>query len=376
MANERKNNNEPANKDIIKYTIGLLQDNVSIKTLLESLAEGVIIINEKAKIVFVNKRLLEMSGFIADEVIGQSINIFIPSSYHKKHESHLSGFFNNPIVRPMGTGLELKMTKKNGDNLPVEISLSHLNSDIGKLAIAFVTNISARKKAEDELKARNKELDSYAHSVAHNLNSSLVGIINFSTLLINPDIELSREIRLSYLNEISNISLKMSSVIKELLIFASMKKEDVDESEVNSVVILNNVLDRLKFQIKEKNASIKIQDNLLNCYGYGPWIEEVWFNLISNAINYGGDPPIIEISSNRCDDNFIEFKIKDNGKGISDELKEVIFKNNNLIKEKYIKGFGIGLNITQKIITKLGGRIAVESELDKGSCFCFFIKAI
>ena len=160
----------------------------------------------------------------------------------------------------------------------------------------------------------------------------------------------------------------MSTIIRELLIFASMKKDDVDTQIINIKEIIENVRQRLRYQIGEKNAKIIIHENISDSKGYAPWVEEVFFNYISNALKYGGVPPIIEIYSEKQPGG-----IKDNGEGISDDLKAVIFDEKGK-RSGLTKGFGLGLSIVRRIIEKLDGTVAVESECGVGSIFSFSLK--
>lgn len=376
MENQTDLINELKVQKSIAYTAGLLQGDVTIKTLLESLAEGVIFINESGRIILINDKLSELTGYNKNEVMGQHMNIFIPDELHKKHDSHINGYFKKPRIRPMGEGLELTAKRKDGSPFLVELSISFLDTESGKIGVGFLTDITIRKEAEYELKKRNQELDAYAHTVAHDLNSSLAGIVGFSELLINPNYELSKEEHDSYLQEIAQGSRKMTSIIGELLLFASIKKEDVDIGEIKMKEIIASACHRLKYKIEEKGAQIEISENISNCLGYSLWVEEVWLNFISNAIKYGGTPPKIKIYCSKTENGFIKYSVEDKGEGVTNELKEVIFNEEDKNKDKLTKGFGLGLSIVKRILEKLGGHVSVESELGKGSIFSFYLKEL
>lgn len=358
----------------IAYTAGLLQGDITIKTLLESLAEGVVFINESGRIVLINDKLAELTGYEKHEVMGESLNIFLPEELHEKHSHHLKKYFAAPKIRSMGIGLELVAKRKDNSTFPIEISISYLNTESGRLGIGFLTDITSRKKIENELKNRNQELDAYAHTVAHDLNSSVAGIVGFSELLIDPTNNFSKEEYDSYLKEIAQSGRKMSSIIKELLLFASMKKEDVDITDINMKEIIDSACKRLKFQIEEKEAQIEISEDILNCKGYSLWVEEVILNFISNALKYGGTPPQIKIYSSKTDNGLIKYSVEDKGDGVSDELKTIIFNHKDKNKDKLTKGLGLGLSIVKRIMEKLGGQVSVESEIGKGSVFSFYLK--
>jgi len=374
MKNKNDFSKELETQKKIAYTAGLLQGDVTIKTLLESLAEGVVFINEAGRIILINTRLSELTGYEKHEVMGQDLNIFIPQELHKKHNLHIEEFFAAPRIRSMGIGLELIAKKKDNSTFPVEISISYLDTESGRLGIGFLTDITYRKKVEYELKTRNVELDAYAHTVAHDLNSSLIGIVSYSELLTDPIEKLSKEEHDSYLNEIAQSGRKMTSIIRELLIFASMKKEDLDIGEVNMKEIIKSACQRLKYQIEEKSVQLEISEHILNCKGYPLWIEEVWLNFISNAIKYGGTLPKIEIYCSKTENGFIKYSVKDNGEGITDEMKAIIFDDAGKRKDNLTKGFGLGLSIVKRIVEKLDGYISVESEVGKGSVFSFYLK--
>lgn len=358
----------------IAYSAGLLQGDVTIKTLLESLAEGVVIINESGRIIIINTRFSQLTGYERQEVMGESLEIFLPEGLLQKHNQHIAKFFEEPRIRPMGLNLELIARRKDNTLFPVEISLSFLKTETEKLGLAFITDISSRKKAEDELKERNLELDTYARNVAHDLNTPLMGLIGFSELLLDNDHEVSDETRKEYLTIIAEGGINMSNIIKEMLIFATLKKQDVHLSQVKMNPILDRVLSRLRFSIEQKSTQVIINDHLSDCLGYDPWIEEIWFNYISNAIKYGGNPPVIHIGSQEQESGYVKFFVKDNGLGLPAELKSIAFQTNNPAKDKASQGFGLGLSIVKSIVEKLGGSVFVESEEGNGCTFSFYLK--
>jgi len=357
----------------IAYTADLLHGDITIITLLESLAEGVVIINEAGKIVLINNRFYEMTGFSKEDAIGEELSIFICDDLHERHQHHLQKFFKNPRIRPMGIGMELTAKKKDGSIFPVEISLSHLQLESSKIGVGFITDISNRKLAIEELKIRNAELDAYAHTVAHDLSSSLMGIVGISDLLVDPELSLEKDKRDMFIKEISNRGRKMYDVIRELLIFSSMRKEEVKTETVDMRKVVDSACNRLKYNIEQNSADITISDEMLDCKTYEPWIEEIWYNFISNAIKYGGQPPKIKIKSEKVGSNQVKYSVIDSGVGISDEFKKIIFDQNSGKRDALTKGFGLGLTIVKRIIDKLEGTVTVDSEIGKGSTFSFIL---
>ena len=171
-------------KQIAHYS-GFFQSDITLRTFIESLPVGIIMINSDGLIIHINHRISEMFGYSKDEIIGEHLNMFIQSVSHDIHNKYIVEYFKHPKIRPMGMGLELVLVNKNKTEIPVEISLSYLNSEVGQFGIAFISDITLRKKTENELKELNKNLDSFAHTVAHDLNSSLNAVIGYSGLLLN-----------------------------------------------------------------------------------------------------------------------------------------------------------------------------------------------
>jgi two-component system cell cycle sensor histidine kinase/response regulator CckA len=121
--------------------------------VLETSSLGVVLVDAGGRIVRTNSRLAQMLGYREDELIGQSLEVLLPERLRDAHVRHRRDFFADPRVRPMGFGLELTGRRKDGIELPVEISLSYIQSDQGLLALGFVTDITPRRTAEQRLHA-------------------------------------------------------------------------------------------------------------------------------------------------------------------------------------------------------------------------------
>jgi PAS domain S-box-containing protein len=156
----------------IAFASGLFQGDVTVRTLLESLAEGFVIIDNLGIILLVNARAEEMFGYPKEEIIGKPHAVLLPERFREAHEEHVAHFFEEPRIRPMGQGLDLAGRRRDGSEFQVEISLSFLETINGRLGLAFISDITRRKEAEQALNDRNRELDAFAHTVAHDLKGS------------------------------------------------------------------------------------------------------------------------------------------------------------------------------------------------------------
>ncbi|MBN2595910.1 MAG: PAS domain S-box protein [Marinifilaceae bacterium] len=350
----------------------IFKNNISVHSLIESMSEGVIFTNKGGEILSVNETANQLFGYKRNELIGQPIEKLIPNKSKDKHKTHLHNYFSAPKTRPMGhENSKLSGIKKDGTIFSLEISLSFINTDKELFGVAFITDISARIKAENELKIRNIELDAFAHTIAHELDSQLNSIIGFSQLLLN-DNDLSKEKRVSYLEMIVASGFKMNSVIREMLLFSSLKKDDVTKTQLPMKDIVDEAINRVP-AVEKKSVKISISDHFETSVGYGPWIEEVWYNYIRNAIKYGGSPPNIEIGSSKAEDGYNKFWIKDNGKGLDKRQCDIIFVDPQQLGDGLIKGYGLGLSIVKQIVQKPDGWVTVESTPNQGSIFSFYL---
>ena len=253
-----------------------------------------------------------------------------------------------------------------------ELRICELDQDDNRLVL--LEDISARKQEEQEREELIKSLESYglkdvSNNIAHDLKTPLGTIIGFASLLSMDDKTLSQDQR-HYLRIIQETSSKMSRMIDELLMFASLHSvERIPTAPVNMTEVVNDVLLRVQGMVHEYEAQIDVQSNLPSVFGYAPWIEEVLANYVSNAIKYGGAPPRVTIGAT-VRERGVNFWVRDNGQGLSPDQRDVLFKQAARFDSRQ-RGHGLGLMIVQRILERLGGTAAVESTPGEGSIFSF-----
>jgi signal transduction histidine kinase len=225
-----------------------------------------------------------------------------------------------------------------------------------------------------KLTARNKELTAYDQTVAHDLKNILTHIVIYVDNLRDYSDRVSDEEFNSNLDTISDMSFKMSNIIEELLLLSGVRNTEVESGPIDMVGIVNEAQKRLSLMIKQNNAEILAPQEWPAAIGYAPWIEEVWFNYLSNAIKYGGKPPFIELGSTELSDGTVIYWIKDNGQGIPKDKQQELFIRFTSSKKDFSMGYGLGLSIVKRIIDKLGGEVGIESEQGQGSTFFFKLK--
>ena len=156
-----------------KYALNIIYDiseqkkaEQKFRGLLESAPDAMIIVNEKGEIVLVNHQTETLFGYKKEELFKQQVEILIPANLSQKHSGHRLNYFKNPIVRSMGTGLELFAVRKDGTRFPVEISLSPLETTEGTLVSAAIRDITDRKQAEALIQKQSQDIQDFIDSMS------------------------------------------------------------------------------------------------------------------------------------------------------------------------------------------------------------------
>ena len=238
----------------------------------------------------------------------------------------------------------------------------------------------ANQQLREEVASRElliDDLDSFASMVAHDLKNPLtnialtMGVLRMSVTLANDKVGAEAADRLTHQVE------KINRIINELLVLASVRKEDIYTEPLDMEEIINEVEMRLERLVKEKHPDIRKPSAWPCASGHAPWVEEIWENYISNAIHYGGRPPIVEIGADKPKDGMVRFWVRDNGQGLDDQARERLFAIFNRTSTTRTTGHGLGLSIARRIVEKLGGVVGVESEgPGEGSLFYFTLPAV
>ncbi|MDY7078035.1 MAG: response regulator, partial [Chloroflexota bacterium] len=149
-----------------------------------------------------------------------------------------------------------------------------------------------------ELEARNEELDAFAHTVAHDLKGPLGHMVGFAHVLAEDHTALPEEKLCHYLQTIAQNGQRMSNIIDELLLLASVRKvEEMEMKPLDMASIVAQVQERMGYLIEEHQAEIILPEAWPVAVGYGPWVEEVWVNYLGNSIKYGGRPPRVALGA-------------------------------------------------------------------------------
>jgi signal transduction histidine kinase len=245
--------------------------------------------------------------------------------------------------------------------------------------------VAERKRVEEalqrslaQLEERNKELDAFAHTVAHDLKTSLTDIFVYADLLLEDHARMPAADVQTSLETIASSSQKMARVVDELLLLAQMRQVDMQIVPLDMAAVVSEALSRLQPTIEAKRAEIALPTTWPSAKGHAAWVEEVWVNYISNALKYGGQPPHVVLGA-EPEGSMIRFWVRDNGLGLSPEAQGHLFTEFTQLQQENRVGHGLGLSIVRRIVEQLDGQVGVESthshEDRNGSTFYFTLPA-
>jgi len=352
------------------------------RLLVEHSPAGILLLNDESRMVYVSPELCRIMGRDRSEAIGTRFTDWL-------HPDGVTDVVSRYERRQAGETVpdRYDTVAIHADGTPRLISINATafqTSDGSMRTVAQVLDITDRNKAEqalrdytEALEVRNAELDAFADSVAHDLKNPLSTIIGFAEALLEALDEFTPDEIERVLTSISSMGRKMDSIIEEMLLFARIRQKAVDPTPINMRVIVENALDRLESTRAKYDGRIVMPSHWPMALGYGPWVEEVWANYISNALKYGGTPPVITLGSSLNEDGQVRFWVRDNGNGVEPERQATLFDGNKAELLASAKGYGLGLSIVKRIVTKLGGAVAVEStgHPGEGSVFSFTLPA-
>ena len=348
------------------------------RKLFDVAPDPILIVDREGSIVLANKETERVFGYVSNDLVGKKIEMLVPEKYRGGHINHRADFHKSPSLRPMGSGRDLYVRCSDGSELPVEISLSPMETQSEHFVIAIIRDISERKRTEAELKIANKELyrsnkelEEFAYIASHDLQEPLRSVAGSCQLLKRRYADKLDASAIEFIDFAVAGAKRMEELIKDLLSYSQVSTKGKEPVLTDLNKVLANVLDNLRVAISDTQAKIIIAD--LPILPVDEWqVYQLFQNLIANSLKFkSSEPPRIHIGVTK-DDVCWHFSIKDNGIGIDPKYFDRIFLVFKRLhsREEY-PGTGIGLASCKKIVERHGGKIWLESAVGAGTTFHF-----
>ncbi len=331
----------------------------------------------------VNEAFLKQYGYSNEEALSLSL----PDLYPMEEKASIVELVEK--IKEHSSAGEWHHIKKDGSIITIIANSNDLVYHGKKARIAVVTDITDRKKAEEEIKrlnqaleervaertaqliSINKELESYSYSISHDLRAPLRAIHGFSQILsVRHRLSLNMEGQ-QYIDYIVEASVRMEQLINDLLDYSRLGRKSLKIRPVSLSALLDSIYSDFSKKLEEIDAKLFIENELPEILGDDSLLRQIFINLIENSITYRrtGIQLVIKIGCSGNSDRYI-VSISDNGIGIPEEHWEKIFDIfQRLHSEEKYPGTGIGLATVKKAVTMLNGKVWVNSIIGEGSTF-------
>jgi PAS domain S-box-containing protein len=371
-----------------RFEIDLQKSENKFRILLESASQAIVLVDIHGQIVLVNVQLERIFGYDREELIHQPIEILIPAALRDSHTMKRSAYLTHPATRDMAGGLNISARRKDGGEFPVEVSLSAIEIYEGVFVMAFITDISERRKLESRIRQVEKleAIGQLAGGIAHDFNNVLAGIMGLSELALrkispdNPAVET--------LNIIVKKSESAANLVRQLLTFS--RQQIITTRPVNLNHSIRNNYKLLQRYLGEDIKLIaKLAEDLPLINADLTAIDQIITNLCINARDAmpDGGELLIETSPVLLEAPqvthigemparlYVKLTVADTGIGMRQEVLKHIFEPFFTTKD-IGEGTGLGLSIIYGLVKQHNAFIQCESSPGEGARFDLYFNAV
>ncbi|CAG1017549.1 two-component system, LuxR family, sensor kinase FixL [Burkholderiaceae bacterium] len=346
-----------------------------LDAIVDTALDAIIVIDDQGQIERFNRAAERMFGYAANEVVGRNVSMLMPSPDRESHDGHLERYRRTGERRIVGIGREVTALRKDGSRFPADLAVGETRVGAQLLFTGLIRDISERKAAESrqaalmhDLKAANEELSNFAYVASHDLKAPLRGIGSLAHWLSTDYAERFDAEGREQMSLLLSRVKRMDRLIDGILQYSRVGRVKEGAAPVDLNALVAETVDLLA---PPPNMSVTVEP-LPTIEMERTRAQQLFQNLLSNAIQYM-DKPRGEIRVDcRLADAGWHFRVSDNGPGIERRHWERVFQLfQSLTKRNSSESTGIGLSLVKKIVEMHGGRIWLESEPGQGCTFHF-----
>jgi PAS domain S-box-containing protein len=365
------------------------------RELLEAAPDAIIEVDADGRIVLLNRVTEELFGYTREQLLGRNVDILLPLNLVAAHGAHRARYLAHPVRRPMGQGLILKARRSDGVEVPVEISLSPVRAGDSFRVTAIIRDVTARKKAEEELRIAYHQLElrsreaeranalksEFLASMSHELRTPLHTILGFTELLEEEGAGPLTEKQKRFVQHVHQDSSHLLELINDILDLSKIEagRMDLQIESIDAAEVIAETVEGMKGRAEAKGILLENSTTTpVHVLADRVRFREILLNLLSNAVKFTPDGGTVRIDCSRPRAGAVEIAVTDTGIGIAPEDRHVIFDKFRQVASttKGVReGTGLGLAIVKRLVEMHGGETFLESELGHGSRFAFTVPA-
>ncbi|MCE3261866.1 MAG: hypothetical protein K0R43_945 [Pseudoduganella sp.] len=370
---------------IHERTDQLERANVRISTVVDSVGEGIVTINDDGLIETFNRAASRIFGYAPQEVIGASIQKLMPARMRSAHENGLRRYVAGGAAHVIGKpGVELPALRKDGSEFTVELTINAIRDDgkhrfVGILRDVTELKISqaALREAVKDAQAANAAKSSFLANMSHELRTPMNAVLGMAHLMSTTPLSLEQR---RYLTMLRTSGQSLLALLNDILDFSKIEAGKIQLSstsfELDSVLHAVSTIMSVNAGEKHLELAIGVEPNVPRVLiGDALRLQQVLVNLTSNAIKFTAQGEVsvkVECEANGENRVLLRFIVRDTGIGISREQQNNLFapfvQADESVTRKF-GGTGLGLVICQRLVELLGGRIELDSQPERGSTF-------
>nr|WP_281374863.1 PAS domain S-box protein [Sagittula marina] len=344
-----------------------------IGAILDAASCAMLVVNGEGRIEFVNRAVTELLGYTPQELLGETVEMLVPPHLHSAHQVYRRSFASLADQRAMAPGRTVCGWHRDGYEVPVEGSLNQIEVDGARSVVVTLVDLSERIATEKlmaerarELERLNSDLEQFNRCVSHDLKAPLSSIAGLLSLCREDLVDGSFDDLDSTLTRAQAIAERSIGDIEELLRVALTAERGIQSAQVEVAALVTQLWEDLGGRPEELTLTLAHRvpfDTEVATF------RSILRNLLSNALRYR-DPskPALQVEvSARQDNTFVDFLVTDNGLGIPEDFLPEVFGLFKRLGDQ--GGSGIGLNLVQRNVERLGGEITVTSVLGEGATF-------
>ena len=347
----------------------LRESEAKYSALVENSRDGIVILQDGV-MKFVNTASLEIVGYTPEELLGID---FLKVVTPEDREMVMKRYADRMAGKEVPSIYEMALIRKDGITVPVEVNATFINYEGRPADLVVIRDITERKRAEEELRRSNQELEHFAYIASHDLQEPLRMVSSYTQLLAQRYKDKLDADADEFIHYVEDGVSRMRALINGLLVYSRVGTSGAAFELTDCEAAFDCALTNLQVAVDESGAVIT-HHPLPVVMADASQLTQVFQNLIGNAIKFcNQELPRIHVAAEPRGNEWL-FSIRDNGIGIDPQYHDRIFDmSQRLHSRTEYSGSGVGLAICDKVVKRHGGRIWVESQTGKGATFYFTI---
>ncbi len=401
-----------------------------IRAILETVLDGIVTIDQTGEILMVNQATCALFGYQSSELIGQNIRILMPQPHRAKHDEYIARYIKTGEAKIIGIGRDVVGKHKQGREFPIRLSVSELAFGGKRYFTGVIHDLTAEKKAQEEIRMLNAHLEStveqrttalkkaleeqiqiqqkmlleikerqrieqtlkqtqkdlraslskekevselksrFVSLASHEFRTPLSTILSSAAILKKYIAECNPKVE-KHINRIKLSVNNLNEILNDFLSLSKIENKEVEAhfEHFNPVLLCRELVEELKGQAKEGQEIVLVDSDVNSLVSDRRILKNILVNLITNAIRYSPPQTTIRLSVSK-DAHRVFIKVADEGMGITESDKKHLFtrffRGKNV---EHIKGTGLGLHIVKQYCSLIGAEVKVDSKLGEGSVF-------